>query len=176
MTLVCENLINSGKLDRLERFLWAIPDREKHENSEIILVAHSYLAFQRGEFKRLYELLQRRPYSKKYHRQLQYLWRTARYVEAERTRGRTLGSVGKYRVRRKHPLPHTIWDGECMSYCFREEARDILNAMYKHTPYPTAKEKYTIAQEANLSVTQVSNWFKNKRQRARAKKAESKER
>jgi len=176
MTLVCEHLINSGKFDRLERFLWAIPDIEKHNDPEIILIARSYLAFRCGHFHRLYELLQRRPYSKKYHRQLQYLWRTARYVEAEKTRGRALGSVGKYRVRRKYPLPDTIWDGECISYCFREESRNILNATYKHTPYPTAKEKYAIAQDANLSVTQVSNWFKNKRQRARAKKAENKER
>uniref|UniRef100_A0A7M5XMS6 Homeobox protein SIX1 N-terminal SD domain-containing protein n=2 Tax=Clytia hemisphaerica TaxID=252671 RepID=A0A7M5XMS6_9CNID len=141
VTLVCENLINAGKFDRLERFIWAVPATEKSRNAEIILIAKSYLAFRSGQFELLYELLQRRPFAKKYHRQLQYLWRTARYIEAERARGRALGSVGKYRIRRKFPLPYTIWDGECMSYCFREEAREILNAMYKRTPYPTAQEK-----------------------------------
>jgi len=50
---------------------------------------------------------------------LQALWMRARYAEAERIRGRPLGAVGKYRVRRKHPLPHTIWDGEETSYCFK---------------------------------------------------------
>ena len=174
--LVCDNLISTGKFDRLERFLWAIPDKEEFANSEVVLIAQSYIAFRNGNFSKLYELLQQRSYSKKYHRQLQYLWRTARYIEAEKARGRALGSVGKYRIRRKYPLPYTIWDGECMSYCFREEAREILNTMYKRSPYPTAKEKYAIAQEAKLSVTQVSNWFKNKRQRARAKSADKKER
>lgn len=43
----------------------------------------------------------------------------AHYVEAEKLRGRPLGAVGKYRVRRKFPLPHTIWDGEETSYCFK---------------------------------------------------------
>lgn len=33
----------------------------------------------------------------------------AHYVEAEKLRGRPLGAVGKYRVRRKFPLPRTIW-------------------------------------------------------------------
>lgn len=27
-------------------------------------------------------------------------------------RGRGLGPVGKYRIRKKFPLPRTIWDGE----------------------------------------------------------------
>ena len=44
---------------------------------------------------------------------------TAHYVEAEKLRGRPLGAVGKYRVRRKFPLPRTIWDGEETSYCFK---------------------------------------------------------
>lgn len=45
--------------------------------------------------------------------------RVAHYVEAEKLRGRPLGAVGKYRVRRKFPLPRTIWDGEETSYCFK---------------------------------------------------------
>lgn len=171
--LVCENLINSGKYDRLDRFLWAVPNLEDYSDIEIVLIAQAYLAFRSGKFERLYEYLQKRVFSKRYHHQLQYLWRTARYIEAEKVRGRALGSVGKYRIRRKHPLPYTIWDGECMSYCFREEARDVLNKAYGKCAYPTAKEKYELAQSANLTVTQISNWFKNKRQRARAKKTDS---
>ena len=171
ITLVCENLITAGKFERLERLLWAMPlETDRYKGMEILLVAKCYLTFRKGRFAQLYEMLQSRHFSKRYHRQLQFLWRTARYIEAERARGRALGSVGKYRIRRKFPLPYTIWDGECMSYCFREEARDILNATYKVTPYPSAQEKYAMAQQAKLSVTQVSNWFKNKRQRARAKK------
>ena len=30
-----------------------------------------------------------------------------------------LGAVDKYRLRRKFPLPRTIWDGEETVYCFK---------------------------------------------------------
>ena len=40
-------------------------------------------------------------------------------------RGRPLGAVGKYRIRRKFPLPRTIWDGEETSYCFKEKSRQV---------------------------------------------------
>jgi hypothetical protein len=60
----------------------------------------------------------------------------AHYSEAEKIRGRELGAgentttivymylnsifpVGKYRIRKKFPLPKTIWDGEETSYCFK---------------------------------------------------------
>ncbi|EHB16790.1 Homeobox protein SIX4 [Heterocephalus glaber] len=51
------------------------------------------------------------------------LWYKARYTEAERARGRPLGAVDKYRLRRKFPLPRTIWDGEETVYCFKEKSQ-----------------------------------------------------
>lgn len=47
-------------------------------------------------------------------------------MEAEKLRGRPLGAVGKYRVRRKFPLPRTIWDGEETSYCFKVKIFNII--------------------------------------------------
>lgn len=49
-------------------------------------------------------------------------------MEAEKLRGRPLGAVGKYRVRRKFPLPRTIWDGEETSYCFKVSSTQLLPA------------------------------------------------
>ena len=37
-----------------------------------------------------------------------------------------MGAVGKYRIRRKFPLPRTIWDGEETSYCFKEKSRQVF--------------------------------------------------
>ncbi len=75
------------------------------------------------------------------------LWMKAHYIEAEKLRGekfkfnvtryfyllgkslltgRPLGAVGKYRIRRKFPLPRTIWDGEETSYCFKEKSRQVF--------------------------------------------------
>ena len=42
------------------------------------------------------------------------------------------GAVDKYRLRRKYPLPRTIWDGEETVYCFKEKSRNSLKEMYKH--------------------------------------------
>lgn len=75
---------------------------------------------------------------------------------------------GKYRVRRKFPLPRTIWDGEETSYCFKEKSRTILRDWYQHNPYPSPREKRELAEATGLTTTQVSNWFKNRRQRDRA--------
>ncbi len=106
--------------------------------------------------------------------------------------GRPLGAVGKYRIRRKFPLPRTIWDGEETSYCFKEKSRQVSEGMmlwlalpearlivkalatqvlrewYNHNPYPSPREKRELAEATGLTTTQVSNWFKNRRQRDRA--------
>ena len=77
------------------------------------------------------------------------------------------GAVDKYRLRRKFPLPRTIWDGEETVYCFKEKSRNWLKETYKHNRYPTPDEKRTLAKKTGLTMTQVSNWFKNRRQRDR---------
>ena len=89
-------------------------------------------------------------------------------IEAEKLRGRPLGAVGKYRIRRKYPLPRTIWDGEETSYCFKEKSRQVLREWYNHNPYPSPREKRELSEATGLTTTQVSNWFKNRRQRDRA--------
>ena len=169
VALVCESLLNTGQIDRLGRFLWALPSEDTGINKdESVLIAKAVVSFYQNNFKEVYSILEGRRFSKKQHERLQSLWRTAHYIEAERQRGRPLGAVGKYRIRRKYPLPRTIWDGEQTTYCFKEKARSVLSAAYEKNPYPSAKEKYELAKSTDLTVTQVSNWFKNKRQRVRA--------
>ena len=82
-------------------------------------------------------------------------------------RNRPLGAVDKYRLRRKFPLPKTIWDGEETIYCFKEKSRAALKDCYRINRYPTPDEKRSLAKKTGLTLTQVSNWFKNRRQRDR---------
>ena len=77
-------------------------------------------------------------------------------MEAEKLRGRPLGAVGKYRVRRKFPLPRTIWDGEETSYCFKEKSRSVLRDWYTHNPYPSPREKRELSEATGITTTQVS--------------------
>ncbi|CAM9826567.1 unnamed protein product [Lampetra planeri] len=171
---VCEALLQGGNMERLGRFLWSLPACEQIQRSESILMAKAVVAFHQGNFRELYAVLESQPFSARNHAKLQQLWLKAHYTEAERLRGRPLGAVGKYRVRRKFPLPRTIWDGEETSYCFKERSRGVLRDWYAHNPYPSPREKRELAQATGLTTTQVSNWFKNRRQRDRA--AESRDR
>ena len=57
---------------------------------------------------------------------------------------------------------------------FQEKSRAVLRDRYVHNQYPSPREKREPAEGTGLTVTQVSNWFKNRRQRDTA--AEAKER
>lgn len=59
-------------------------------------------------------------------------------------------------------------------FSLQEKSRATLRDWYTHNPYPSPREKRELAEGTGLTVTQVSNWFKNRRQRDRA--AEAKER
>lgn len=113
-----------------------------------------YFVFFRGNFKELYKILESHNYSPNSHPKLQSLWLKAHYIEAERARGRPLGAVGKYRIRRKFPLPRTIWDGEETSYCFKEKSRNVLREWYSQNPYPSPREKRDLSDATGLTTTQ----------------------
>jgi len=113
------------------------------------------VAFHRGQFKELYSILESRPFSTIYHARLQALWLRGHYAEAELSRGRPLGAVGKYRIRRRYPLPRTIWDGEQTSYCFRERSRRALREWYAQNPYPSPRQKRELAEMTGLTSVQV---------------------
>lgn len=116
---VCEVLQQGGNIERLARFLWSLPGCEQLHKNESVLKAKAVVAFHRGNFRELYKIIENNQFSEHNHPKLQQLWLKSHYIEAEKLRGRPLGAVGKYRVRRKFPLPRSIWDGEETSYCFK---------------------------------------------------------
>ena len=172
---VCDTLEESGDFDRLSRFLWSLPPHllESTMKNESILKARATVYFHNGQFRDLYVLLENNRFKKDYHPKLQAMWLEAHYQEAERLRGRPLGPVDKYRVRKKYPLPRTIWDGEQKTHCFKERTRGLLREYYLTDPYPNPNKKKELAQLTGLTPTQVGNWFKNRRQRDRAAAAKN---
>lgn len=169
---VCETLEESGDIERLGRFLWSLPVAHPHLNDlgkqEAVLRARALVAFHLGNFRELYSLIECNRYGRASYPRLQALWLESHYQEAERLRGRPLGPVDKYRVRKKFPFPRTIWDGEQKSHCFKERTRSLLREAYLQDPYPNPSRKRELAQATTLTPTQVGNWFKNRRQRDRA--------
>ncbi|KAK6029477.1 homeobox domain protein [Ostertagia ostertagi] len=83
----------------------------------------------------------------------------------ESKRGKELGAVEKYRLRRKYPPPRSIWDGQETIYSFKENSRKYLKQFYKQNQYPTLDQKKEISRATDLEIVQISNWFKNRRQR-----------
>uniref|UniRef100_A0A4W3H1X5 SIX homeobox 7 n=1 Tax=Callorhinchus milii TaxID=7868 RepID=A0A4W3H1X5_CALMI len=118
---VCETLEETGDMERLARFLWSLPvgGLDVLDRHESVRRARALVAFHSGNFGQLYQLLQSPGFTRESHLKLQSLWLNAHYREAERLRGRPLGPVEKYRVRKKFPLPRTIWDGEQKTHCFK---------------------------------------------------------
>ena len=137
----------------------------KHDS---ILKCRAALLLEEGKFKELYALLENHQFDLSHHNDLQVMWYKGHYMEAQKVRGRSLGAVDKYRIRRKFPLPKTIWDGEETIYCFKEKSRQALKDCYRQNRYPTPDEKRALAKRTGLTLTQVSNWFKNRRQRDRS--------
>ena len=175
---VCETLEESGDIERLGRFLWSLPvahpNIEDLNKNESVQRAKAIVAFHLGNFKELYRILESSKFNtKESHMKLQTLWLEAHYQEAEKLRGRPLGPVDKYRVRKKYPLPRTIWDGEQKTHCFKERTRSLLREWYLQDPYPNPSKKRELAQATGLTPTQVGNWFKNRRQRDRAAAAKN---
>ncbi|KAL7010883.1 hypothetical protein ACKWTF_013993 [Chironomus riparius] len=170
---MCEALQQKNDIEKLTTFLFSLPADELLSNSESILRARAIVAYHRGSFHELYGILESHCFSVKFHTELQLLWFKAHYREAEKVRGRALGAVDKYRLRKKYPLPKTIWDGEETIYCFKEKSRNALKDCYERNRYPTPDEKKILAKKTGLTLTQVSNWFKNRRQRDRTPQARS---
>ncbi|XP_013199197.2 homeobox protein SIX1 [Amyelois transitella] len=164
---VCEALQQKGDIEKLAAFLWSLPTSELLRGNETVLRARALVAYHRGVFQELYAILEAHTFPPRHHNALQDLWFKAHYDEAEKVRGRPLGAVDKYRLRKKYPLPKTIWDGEETVYCFKEKSRNALKDCYYRNRYPTPDEKRALAKKTGLTLTQVSNWFKNRRQRDR---------
>ncbi|KAI5108368.1 homeobox protein SIX4 [Silurus meridionalis] len=164
---VCEALQQAGRVDRLARFLCALGGGGGGGGGESVLRARALVAFHQARYSELYGILQGHSFSPACHAALQELWYKAHYTEAEKARGRPLGAVDKYRVRRKFPLPRTIWDGEETVYCFKARSRNALRDAYARNRYPSPADKKNLSKITGLSLTQVSNWFKNRRQRDR---------
>ncbi|KJH52158.1 homeobox domain protein [Dictyocaulus viviparus] len=173
----CDQLEKADDVDRLARFLYSLPPNMVQEvvSNEVVLKARALVCFHMGDFRQLYNILENHKFTQGSHQKMQYMWQEAHYREAEKQRGRPLGPVDKYRVRKKYPMPRTIWDGEQKTHCFKERTRSLLREWYLKDPYPNPSKKKELANATGLTAMQVGNWFKNRRQRDRAAAAKNKQ-
>uniref|UniRef100_A0A1I7YUF5 Homeobox domain-containing protein n=1 Tax=Steinernema glaseri TaxID=37863 RepID=A0A1I7YUF5_9BILA len=174
---MCEQLEEAGDVERLAQLLFSLTPAHLAEigKNESVLKAKAYVCFRYHNFAELYHILESNKFTHGSHLKLQQMWQEAHYLEAEKQRGRPLGPVDKYRVRKKYPMPRTIWDGEQKTHCFKERTRSLLREWYLQDPYPNPNKKKDLANKTGLTPMQVGNWFKNRRQRDRAAAAKNKQ-
>uniref|UniRef100_A0A7E4ZXX9 Homeobox domain-containing protein n=1 Tax=Panagrellus redivivus TaxID=6233 RepID=A0A7E4ZXX9_PANRE len=172
----CEQLEENNDIEGLRAFWFTIPRPLPLElaHNDSILRARALFCFHTGDYAEMYRILENHQFAGN-HQKLQTMWYEARYTEAAKQRGRNLGPVDKYRVRKKFPLPRTIWDGEQKTHCFKERTRSTLRKHYLEDPYPNPAKKKDLANQTGLTPMQVGNWFKNRRQRDRAAAAKNKQ-
>lgn len=166
---LCEVVQKSEDYARLHHLLAYCRDAAPPsvQQSDTVVKCLAVLALLEGRYQDVFAILQTRYFAPRHHARLQELWLRGHYEEAEQARGCSLSAVGRHRLRKKHPLPPTIWDGEETSYYFKEKSRRLLRQQYAENPYPSQWEKKELARRTGLTAVQVSNWFKNRRQRDR---------
>lgn len=103
---VCETLEYCGDIERLGRFLWSLPShplaQQAFDVEESVVRARALVAFHNGQYKELYKILTSFKFRDTASQdKLQRIWLEAHYLETERLRGRLLGPVDKYRVRKR---------------------------------------------------------------------------
>ena len=164
--------IQQDDVSKLENFLKTLETTEKSTGKMSSKIPQglnrvkNFVAYCfENRYQELYNIIETNEFAQKHHSQLQDLWYQAHYKEAEGVRGRALGAVDRYRLRQKLPLPRTIWDGEETFHFFKEKSRNALKEMYKLNRFPGLDEKKALAKKTGLTLKQVSNWFKNQRER-----------
>lgn len=90
---MCEALHQRGDIERLAAFLWSLPNSEILRSNESILRAKASVAFHKGSYRELYAILESYTFHPRWHNDLQDLWFKAHYKEAEKVRGRPLGTL-----------------------------------------------------------------------------------
>lgn len=74
ISCVCETLLQSNDTNRLTRFLYSISNNPQISSNETVLRSRALIAFQRGNFKELYQILQSYNFDSAHHQKLQLLW------------------------------------------------------------------------------------------------------
>lgn len=93
---MCEALHQRGDIEKLDKFLWSLPESAFLRTNESLLRAQAAVAFYRGSFRELYSILESHAFNQRWHGELQTLWFKAHYKEAEKVRGRALGNKRKF--------------------------------------------------------------------------------
>lgn len=102
-----------------------------------------------------------------YYSELEAFYYEAAYaLKVSTSRITHLSAVHKYRIRKKDPCPTIELIGR-RRYNISEKASARMEEEFKVNPSPDRKKKEEISSDTGASLSTVSNWFKNRRQRVK---------
>uniref|UniRef100_A0A914HX75 Homeobox domain-containing protein n=1 Tax=Globodera rostochiensis TaxID=31243 RepID=A0A914HX75_GLORO len=136
--------------------------------SSTVLKAYLFALFHDGQFDELFRVMMESEFERSHHKDLVKLWYSAHYEEERQRKHKELVPVDKYRIRKKYPPPKSVWDGDELVYSFRKGDRRVLREYYERNKYPSSEAKHEISRRTGLSMIQIANWFKNRRQREKS--------
>jgi hypothetical protein len=171
---VLKEVVSQSKddVETLVKFVDSIPP-ELSGVTEYLLAVKAMINYKTKNYLDLFNILESNRFTEVPWEPLQRLWFDARYAHETLVKGRKLGAVDKYRVRKRYPLPLSISDGSGTSLfgvnrdLFTPQVRRILWDHYHREKFPDTSLKIHIAKTSGLTFAQVNNWFKNRRQRDR---------
>ena len=135
------------------------------ENSALVAAREM---FSDGLFNEVLDFISSSDQPERLHEEFQELWTETIYRQASAQRkGKVLNAGDRYRLRKRKPFPLTIWNGDQSRYLFKESSRSLLQEFFDKNPYPTPEEKRDLTRKSQLSYSQVSSFFKNRRGRQR---------
>ncbi|XP_041374795.1 uncharacterized protein LOC121387672 isoform X2 [Gigantopelta aegis] len=129
------------------------------------------LKFFQGKYSEVFRLLEEGKFPDK--SGLLEIWDQAHYKEYEHKLGRQLTALLRFRIRKRFPPPpHICPNGERPTARLGEAASRLLKSWFiehQQHPYPSKREKESLATVSGLSLSQVKTWFANTRRRTRLK-------
>lgn len=75
-----------------------------------------------------------------------------------------LNPVRMYRIRMKNPCPTKKITGK-VKYNLDEKTLRLMNSLWEENQTPSRQQKLAICDDTGADIDQVTNWFKNRRQR-----------
>lgn len=127
-----------------------------------LLYSSVYVRFQQGNYREVISLLSdsspmsstNRAFDESHYRELQAIWDECHYRLFEQEKGKYPQEVQRFRIRKRHIYPASIWNGDKFKYSFTLKDREVMEKYFKRNPKPNRKVKEELAEKTNLTVQQ----------------------
>lgn len=149
-TIFADNIDSRLKVERMEQ-LWNNADIE---SSPKLKYYFAWTCFIKGHYSLVIRLCQSESFPNYLHQSMQTLWdESYQMLELNKKNKTHLNSVQRFRLRKKHPYPKTIWNGIPIKYGMSNKDKQTLINYYEQVnKKPSKAEKEHLAKMINKDL------------------------